>query len=106
MSDEEREEWEMPPPSDQLPVSPEEHDRFRGLLTEVAFSAAGTLILGFSSFLIGDLKPRWSWSASPPPPLWERVLHQWLPPFLLLLAFCCLVWLITIPLRMAGLKKR
>ncbi|QJE97280.1 hypothetical protein [Luteolibacter luteus] len=104
MSDGEPEEWEVPPQGEQLPIAPEDQDRFRGFLTEIAFSLAGTLILGCSSFILGELKPRWTWSTSSP--LWERAFYQWLPALLLLLAFACLVWLITIPLRMASQEKR
>lgn len=103
MKDEEREEWETPAPSEQVPVAPEDHDRFRGFLTEIAFSLSGTLVLGFSSFILGDLKPRWTTTASIP--YWEQALYRWLPVLLLILAFACLVWLITIPLRMAALKR-
>ncbi|WP_035602381.1 hypothetical protein [Haloferula sp. BvORR071] len=103
MNDQEPEEWDMPQRAETLPIAPEDHQRLRGFLTELVISSAGTCIFGCFS-LIYNPKPLGSW---PPPPkaLWERVLFEWLPPLTLLLAFACLVWLITIPLRMANLKR-
>ena len=98
-------EWDLAPPAEHLPVAPEDQDRFRGLLTELIFSAAGAPILVGTAICIH--KPRGIYSSGPvkPPPAWEIAVYQWLPLLLFFLAFVCLVWLITIPLRMAELKR-
>ena len=107
--DEDPVEWDPVSEREETPVEPEAHDAFRGLLTELLFSAAGVPILAIAAACIRDptIKLRhWGTGAATLPPQWETVLNEWAPPILFLLAFGCLVWLITIPLRMAELTKR
>lgn len=107
--DENPAEWDSVSQREETPVAPEDHDAFRGLLTELLFSAAGVPILAIAAACIRDptIKLRhWSAGSATLPPQWETILNEWVPPVLFLLAFGCLVWLITIPLRMAELMKR
>ena len=104
MEDAEREEWEIAPQADTPSIAPEDQDRFRSLLTELAFCGVGAPVLGFTGAWLHDpITPPWARSASPL--LWKVIVYEWLPPFMWFLAFVCIIWAITIPLRMAGLKK-
>ncbi|WP_367873189.1 hypothetical protein [Luteolibacter sp. Populi] len=103
-------EWDLAPTAERPSIAPEDQDRFRGLLTELLFSAACAPVLAGTALCLQNLtrKPVVIYPGMPPPsppPLWETALGQWLPFLLLILAFACLIWLITIPLRMAELKR-
>ena len=98
-------EWEMPPPAEQLSIAPEDRPRFQGLLTELAFSAAGAVIFPASACMIPD-PGAFATSSSPALTLWEQAFYQWFPNVLGLLAIACVIWLLTIPLRMSDLWRR
>lgn len=105
MKDAQPEEWEMPPQAERLSIAPEDQPRFQRLLAELAFSAAGAVIFPASACMIPDLGS-FSTPSSPPLTLWEQAFYQWFPNVLALLAIACVVWLLTIPLRMSDLWRR
>ncbi|MEK7952650.1 hypothetical protein [Luteolibacter soli] len=103
---EDDQEWNFPEPGDRQVVPPEQQDRFRRLLTEVVFSSLGAAVFGLASALIRPpVRISTSWAKVPPPPQWEIVLYEWLPLALFGIAFVCLVWLVTVLMRIGELKK-
>jgi hypothetical protein len=102
----EDDEWNLPKVTGPSPVSPEQQDRYRRLLTELMFCVIGAPVFGLASVWIRP-PPRItsSWTTLPPRPVWEVQLYRWGPLILFALAFACLVWLVIVLLRMAELKN-
>jgi hypothetical protein len=100
-------EWNAAGTPERLPVDPVHQDRFRRLLTELAFSLAGAPVFGFSAAWIrppvrGAATP---WTPLSSPSEWEELFYRWMPLVLLGAAFSCLVWLVLVLWRLAELKK-
>jgi hypothetical protein len=107
MEEEGADEWEVPTESEGVSIAPEDHDRFRGLLTELAFSVAGAPLFAISALWI---QPPLRYSpgsglAAPAPDLWQTALYQWLPLLMGVLAFGCLVWLVAILIRLSAMQR-
>lgn len=99
-------EWNIPEPTERLPVRPEQQDRYRRLLTELMFCVIGIPVFGLASVWIRPPLRIPSRSAPlPPRPEWEVQLYHWGPLILFALAFVCLVWLVVVLMRLAELKK-
>lgn len=99
-------EWDLPPPEETNSVSLEDQHKLRRLLVEAVITACVAPALIIIALCInGPLSGLRKLLGPSSGALWEVVIYQWIPPILFLAAFGCLVWLITIPLRMAALKK-
>jgi hypothetical protein len=100
-------EWNFRKPAEGLPVRPEQLDRYRRLTTELMFCVIGAPVFGMASVWIRPpLRVTSPGSTLKPAPAWEVLLYQWGPLILFALAFGCLVWLVTVLMRIAELKKQ
>jgi hypothetical protein len=88
-------EWSMPESRQEGKIAPEDQDRFRGLLTELMFSAVGAPVLAAT----GAWLPHF-YDLSKMDDL--RIL---LPLVFGALAFACLAWLVTVVLRLSRIKR-
>jgi hypothetical protein len=99
-------EWNFRKPVEGLPVRPEQLDRYRRLTTELMFCVIGTPVFGMASVWIRPpLRITSPGATLTPPPAWEVLLYQWGPLILFVVAFCCVIWLVVVLMRMAELKK-
>jgi hypothetical protein len=89
-------EWSLPEPRQEGRIAPEDQDRFRGLLTELMFSAAGAPVFAATGAWLPHFYDL------------SRIkgLRIWLPLVFGALAFACIVWLVTVILRLSRIKRK
>lgn len=76
-------------------VEPEDQDRFRGLMTELLFSGAGAPVLLASAAWLPHIYDLSAMDG----------VRVWLPLVLGALGFGCLVWLVTVFLRLTRIRR-
>jgi hypothetical protein len=101
--DDEVDGWGLRPSGERPFVAPEDQGRLRGLMTEAVLSAAGVPIFFVTAACLPYL--RVDYPSRVPLTPWETAVFLWLPLLLVALAFGCLIWFITIQLRMAELRR-
>jgi hypothetical protein len=88
-------EWNPSASPQESGVAPEDQDRFRGLLTELLFSGAGAPVLLASAAWLPDIYDLSAMDG----------VRVWLPLVLGALGFGCLVWLVTVILRLTRVRR-